>query len=146
MGLDPTPYSSDPVCGQMLMATPGEIGGYDRVKTTSQATTAWADGSSFRCGLEPPGPSTDRCITVGGIDWLSLDSGDERIPENGGDGTWTFLSYGRTPTVEVVITAEAVGAGTVTDLLTQFSSALSIVPAERECLGLMEAPQVEPEP
>ncbi|WP_182353985.1 DUF3515 family protein [Flaviflexus huanghaiensis] len=140
LGLDPTPHASDPVCAQMLMATPGEIGGFTRVNTTSQSTTAWADGSSFRCGLDQPGPSTDRCITVGGIDWLSLDSGDERIPDNGGDDTWTFLSYGRQPTVEIVITTDAVGAGAVTDVLAQFSSALSIVEPQRECLALVDAP------
>lgn len=143
VGLDPAPNASDPICARMLLATPGEIGGFDRAKTTAQATTAWSDGSSFRCGLEQPGPSTDRCITVAGIDWLSLDAGDERVPANGGDGTWTFLSYGRTPTVEIVITTEAVGAGTVTDTLAQFSPALSLVPAERECVGLLDAPVVE---
>lgn len=140
IGLDSTPHASDPVCAQMLMATPGEIGGYERAKTTAQSTTAWQDGSSFRCGLDQPGPSTDRCITVGGIDWLSLDAGDERVPANGGDGTWTFLSYGRTPTVEIVLTTEVVGAGTVTDVLAQFSSALALVEADRECLALVDAP------
>lgn len=145
IGLDATPYASDPICGQMLLATPGEIGGYERAKTTAQSTTAWADGSSFRCGLEIPDPSTDRCITVNDVDWLSLDAGDERIPANGGDGTWTFISYGRTPTIEIVLTTSAVGETAVTDILGQFNPAATIVPAERECLGVTDFPLTQPD-
>lgn len=142
VGLEATPYASDPNCANMLMATPEDVSGFERSKTTAQATTAWGEGASFRCGVEPPSPSTDRCITVDGVDWLSLDSSDPRIPANGGDGTWTFISYGRVPAVEIVISTQAVGEGTVTDVLTQFSPALNLVPAERQCLGLTEAPQV----
>lgn len=142
VGLEATPYASDPTCATMLLATPDEVSGFERSKTTAQATTAWGEGASFRCGLESPTPSTDRCITVGGIDWLSLDSSDPRIPQNGGDGTWTFISYGRVPTVEVVISTEAVGAGTVTDVLTAFTPAMSQATVERECVGLTDAPLV----
>ena len=48
----------------------------------------------------------------------------------------------RAPAVEIVISTQAVGEGTVTDVLTQFSPDLNLVPAERQCLGLTEAPQV----
>lgn len=143
VGLEATPYASDPTCATMLMATPEDLSGFSRTKSSAQATTAWGEGGSFRCGLEPPTPSTDRCITVDGVDWLSLDASDPRIPDNGGDGTWTFLSYGRVPTVEVVLSTEAVGSGTVTDLLSQFTPALSQATVERECVGLTDAPLVD---
>ncbi|MDO5723651.1 MAG: DUF3515 family protein [Flaviflexus sp.] len=141
VGLDPAEHASDPICARMLFATPDNIGGFDRSPTTSQATTAWSKAVTMRCGLEPPPPSTDRCISVGEgedrVDWLNLDADDPRLPSNaqGGEGTWTFLSYGRTPAVEVVISVEAVGDGAVADLLTQFSPALNLVPAERQCVG-----------
>ena len=129
----------------MLLATPGEISGFERAKTTAQSTTAWADGSAFRCGLEIPGPSADRCITVDGVDWLSLDAGDERVPANGGVGTWTFISYGRTPAVEVVLTTSAVGDTAVTDILAQFNPAATLVPPERECMAVTDFPLTQPD-
>lgn len=129
------------MCARMLFATPETIGGFDRSPTTSQSTTAWSKAVTMRCGLEPPPPSTDRCISVGEgddrVDWLNLDADDPRLPPQarGGEGTWTFISYGRTPAVEVVVSVEAVGDGAVADLLTQFTPALTLVPAERECVG-----------
>lgn len=149
VGLDPAEHASDPVCARMLFATPDNIAGFDRNPTTSQGTTAWSKAVTFRCGLEPPPPSTDRCVSVGEgddrVDWLNLEADDERLPPNanGGEGTWTFLSYGRTPAVEVVVSVEAVGDGAVVDLLSQFTPALSLVPAERQCVGATDLAERE---
>lgn len=142
MGLDAAPYAADPVCATVLFSTPDSVAGIDRGRTTSQATTAWGREVTLRCGLEPPPPSTDRCITVDGVDWLSLDSADPRVPDYAADGAWTFLTYGRTPAIEVVITSAAVGDGAVTDLLTVFTPAVEAIEPEHACLGLLDAPQV----
>ncbi len=138
------------------MSTPDEIAGFERSSTTSQGTTAWGPGITFRCGVPVPGPSTDRCITVGenpaadgpsGIDWLSLEADDPRLPDNanGGVGTWTFISYGRDPAVEVVLSVEAVGNQLPVDLLEEFEGAVRQSPASRHCLGLTDAPTVTDE-
>lgn len=49
-----------------------------------------------RCGKAPPGPTTDPCIDVNGIDWVAttLD-----------DGGTMFTTYGREPAVEVLVPA-----------------------------------------
>ena len=142
MGLEAAPYAADPVCATVLFATPDAVGGIDRGRTTAQATTAWGREVTLRCGLEPPPPSTDRCITVGGVDWLSLDASDPRVPDYARSDAWTFLTYGRTPAIEVVISSAAVGEGSVTDLLAQFTPAVEAIEADRACVGLLDAPLV----
>lgn len=118
----------------MLLATPDTVGGIERSRTTSQGTTAWGE-ATFRCGITPPPPSTDRCVTASGIDWLSLDASDPRVPADATEGAWTFLSYGRVPAVELVIPATAVGTGLVTDVLHEFAPALNLANAESACVG-----------
>jgi hypothetical protein len=81
-----------------------------------------------RCGVAPPGPTTDPCSSVNGVDWLI------RQDEEGG-ATWTATTFGRDPAVEVVFDSDAVASST---LLVELGSAVEQIPAERQCLDLQD--------
>ncbi len=60
----------------------------------SPAVRAWGDPPIVaRCGVNPPGPTTDDCLTVDGVDWVATPLSD---------GT-RFVTYGRDPAIEVLI-------------------------------------------
>lgn len=107
---DPATHATDPACAALVLATPDHLGdGLDRRRTTAQATTAWGDPAIvLRCGVEPPGPTTERCETVGtqggpSVDWLVVP--DDPAADEASD--WTFTTYGRVPTVELRVPAAA---------------------------------------
>ena len=80
---------------------PGTVDGQPRRWTDAQATGAWGEPSAvlLRCGVEAPGPTEARCITLGGVDWIVDESQAPR---------YLVTTYGRTPAVEVFIDNEAV--------------------------------------
>ncbi|MFH5823938.1 DUF3515 family protein [Georgenia sp. AZ-5] len=126
-----------PTCARIIQATPDELGGLERRSTTAQATTAWGDPPvSVRCGVTPPGPTTDRCLSVDQgdgttVDWIQLEGGEETET---GQGSWSFVTYGREPAIEVVVPVEQV-TGQPTAFLVDLGSAVQLSPAERTCVG-----------
>jgi len=108
----------------MMVALPDSLADAQRRTTTSQATAAWGDPSLviLRCGVQAPGPTTDRCVGVNGVDWV--------IKE--GNPNWTLTTYGRVPATEVVIDPNKIPSSTV---LAELSNAASKVPATRSCVG-----------
>lgn len=138
--LVPAPSAADPECARIVMATPDELGGLERRPTTAQAATAWGDPAvTVRCGVEPPGPTTDRCLNVEAgdgtsVDWIALGGDDDALA--GQDrGGWAFVTYGREPAVEVVVPAEQAAGGQPTAFLVDLAGAVSIAPADRHCVG-----------
>ncbi|MGC4175041.1 DUF3515 family protein [Demequina sp.] len=122
--VDPAPYAADPDCARVMLAMPSELGGLDVRGTTSQATAAYGDEYPIvvRCGVEPPGPTTESCVEVaaeaGTQDWLVVEDGDQ----------WRATSFGRSPAVEVLIpTARAQDA--VADLLAEVSGPAALAPS-----------------
>jgi hypothetical protein len=97
--VEPAPYAGDPRCAEIMLGVPDVVGGLEMRPTSSQATTAYGDTAPIivRCGVEPPGPSTDRCdlIDVDGIAQGWLISEEEDV--------WRAVAFGRTPAVEVQI-------------------------------------------
>lgn len=81
-----------------MVRLPGTIGTQQRVWTDAQSTAAWGDPTRviFSCGVTPPGPSTLKCISLGGVDWLVDQSAQ---PD------FRITSYGRTPAVQVYLDA-----------------------------------------
>lgn len=123
--------ASDPVCALVLQAAPEELGGLPRRTTTSQASRAWGEEEPIvlRCGVAPPGPTTDRCLRVTGdsgeVDWVVREE----------DGSWTFLTYGRRPTVEVTVPdAARLDAAQRTAPLADLAAAVARTAVERSCL------------
>lgn len=128
--VEPAENAADPGCAPAMLAMPEVVGEHDRRETTSQATTAYGEPTAavVRCGVTPPGPTTDPCSSVNDVDWL--------IREDEEGGTWTATTYGRDPAVEVVFDSAAVASST---LLVELGSAVEQIPAERRCLDLQDA-------
>lgn len=95
------PEASDPLCGEVIAGVPEEVAGLERRRTTSQGTAAWGEGAdvvALRCGVVPPGPTTELCQSVTDdtgreIDWIVTET-DELL---------TYTTYGRTPAVDVTV-------------------------------------------
>lgn len=126
VNVKPAEDAADPGCASIMLTLPDTIGDQKERRTSSQGTSAWGDPTIavLRCGVTPPGPTTDQCVNVSGVDWISRPS-DE-------DDTWTFISYGRTPTVEVLINRTA---GSGSDVLAAVSPALAPIKPEAKCVG-----------
>ena len=118
--------AANPACAPMMVALPDAIGDAGLRKTNSQATAAWGDPSEviLRCGVNVPGPTTDRCVSVNGVDWV--------IKE--GDAAWTLTTFGRVPATEILFTKdqETVSSATV---LADLSAAAAKIPATGNCVG-----------
>jgi hypothetical protein len=90
---------ADAACTAMADDLPTHLLSRERVATspTSPAVAAWGRPAIiWRCGVPPPGPTTQDCITVNGVDWLVQ-------PLDDGTG---FVTYGRTPAVQVLVPKE----------------------------------------
>jgi hypothetical protein len=115
---------ADPACAVMADRLPSRLLNQERVATSqrSPAVAAWGDPAIiWRCGVTPPGPTTQDCIAVNGIDW---------VVEPLDDGTG-FVSYGRDPAVQVLV-PDAYAPETFA--LTSLSTAVSTVPQnEHRC-------------
>lgn len=114
LSLPPADDASDPGCAEVVVSLPAQIGDdslaqpLEQRDTTSQGSSAWGDPSAItlRCGMPVPAPSTQRCISVGEVDWLEV-AQEENV--------WTFVSYGRSPATEVVVDTSVVTAVTALD-------------------------------
>ncbi|TNB71456.1 DUF3515 domain-containing protein [Arthrobacter sp. BB-1] len=125
--------AANPACAPMMVGLPDAIGEYALRKTNSQATAAWGDPSLviLRCGVNVPGPTTDRCVTVNGIDWV--------IKE--GDPVWTLTTYGREPATEILMDPDKISSATV---LADLAAAAGKVPAARSCVGQEDLQNLPP--
>ena len=130
--VDSAPDAANPKCAEVMVALPGEMAGYELRETDSQSTAAWGNPSKaiLRCGVPVPGPSTDPCAEVNGVDWL-LREGDE---------AWTATTYGRDPAVEVVFNPNEVASSTV---LVQLQNAVSNIEPTRQCLSPEDTLELE---
>lgn len=116
--------AANPACAPMMVALPDAIGDAALRKTNSQATAAWGDPSQviLRCGVNVPGPTTDRCVSVNDVDWV--------IKE--GNPVWTLTTFGRDPATEVLMDPDKISSATV---LADVSAAAVKIKATRNCVG-----------
>lgn len=120
--------SNNPSCAPMMVALPDALADAKRRTTSSQATAAWGDPSLvvLRCGVTPPAPTTDRCVSVNDVDWVAKQDGD----------TWTLTTFGRDPAAAVVLDPNKILSSTV---LAQLSSSASKLPKTgMKCVGLSD--------
>lgn len=130
--VEPAPSASDPACGVVLLLAPEVLDGRERRTTTSQSSRAWGatEPVVLRCGVEPPGPSPDRCVRVtdpqgGSVDWLVREGTD----------VWTFTTYGREPAVEVTVPVDSPADGVrASAVLTDLGTAVGATTVRRTCL------------
>ena len=120
------PDAVDPDCAAVIVRLPDVIAGQEARETDAQGTGAWGTPASvlLRCGVEPPGPTTLRCVSVDEVDWIIDESDAPR---------YRFTTYGRTPAVEVVVDNDVV-AGTTA--IADVSSAVSVIEADGGCTDL----------
>jgi hypothetical protein len=116
-------YSNDPLCAEVSVRLPAEVGELQKRQTNAQATGAWGDPSSvlLRCGLEGVEVSTLPCVTAGDVDWLVDDSDAPN---------YRFISYARFPAVEVIVDSENASGVTALESLAQ---AVAQIPATKVC-------------
>lgn len=126
VAFDPAPEASDPDCAAVVVRLPDTVAGLDARETNAQGTGAWGQPASvlLRCGVRPPGPTTDRCVSFDGVDWVI----DESDPPN-----YLFTTYGRTPAIEVLVDYDVVSGTTA---IADLSAAVSAIPAEGGCVAL----------
>lgn len=94
-------HAADPACADIIVAAPPEMLGLKQHETTSQSTVAWGSGADtivLRCGVQPPGPTTDTCTRLQDangtdIDWIVRDE----------DDILTYTTYGRSPAVDITV-------------------------------------------
>ncbi|MBF4995515.1 DUF3515 domain-containing protein [Arthrobacter gandavensis] len=122
--VEAAPDAANPDCATVMVAMPENLAGTDQRETTSQATSAWGSPAEVivRCGVPVPGPTTDACATVNGVDWVLREEGS----------LWTATTYGRDPAVEVLFDTEKVASSTV---LVELENAVSRIEQTRECIA-----------
>lgn len=116
-------------CAEVVVRLPELVGGLSERKTDAQGTGAWGDptGVFLRCGVPVPDPTaTLPCGTIDGVDWLV----DDTDAPN-----YVFTTYGRDPAIEVVLDYDSVASAAA---LTDLSSAVKVVPADRECVAVSD--------
>jgi Protein of unknown function (DUF3515) len=110
--------AGDEVCLKAGTAYPASVSGRQEVGTdpASAAVRAWGDPPIIaRCGVTPPAPTTEDCLTVNGVDWVATPLSD---------GT-QFVTYGRDPALEVLIPKGDIPEGS---LLPAFTAAAQSLP------------------
>ncbi|MDR6436008.1 hypothetical protein J2790_001129 [Paenarthrobacter nicotinovorans] len=121
--------AANPACAPMMVALPDQIGDAALRKTNSQATAAWGEPSQviLRCGVNVPGPTTDRCVSVNDIDWV--------IKE--GDPVYTLTTFGREPATEILIDPVKLEAANISSatVLTELAAAVGKIKATGKCVG-----------
>lgn len=102
-------HATDPACAEIVLgAPPLMLDGLERVETSSQGTAAWGDGDDtvvLRCGVTPPGPTTDQCTRLEDgsgvqVDWI--------VREIEG-GVMLYTTYGREPAIDITVPMAAAG-------------------------------------
>lgn len=121
--VDPAPYAADPDCAEVMLAIPEVVGGLEQRGTTSQATQAWGEDFSIvaRCGVEPPGPTTEPCLSIAtasaDVDWLVREE----------DEDWVAVTFGRSPALELTV-PKVRADDAVADVLSAVSTAAARAP------------------
>ena len=94
--VEPAPDAGSPACVAALRQAPAHVLGQARIPLAVAGAAAWGRPPVvLRCGLPEPGPSTLPCLTVNGTDWVVDDRRDPLV----------FLTFGRSPAVEVRVPA-----------------------------------------
>ncbi len=124
--MQPAESAAAPECADVTVRLPDTVDGLEKRETNAQATGAWGNPASvlLRCGVPSPGPTSDRCISLNGIDWIEDAS---EAP------TYRYTSYGRTPAVEVAIDSSTGVSGT--NALIDLQDAVGMLPQTGACVG-----------
>lgn len=139
----PAADAVNPKCASVIVDLPAAIDDHELRQTDAQATGAWGSPAVIllTCGVAVPGPTTQRCITIKGVDWIV----DDSDPDRG-----LFTTFGRDPAVQVVVDHVTSDS----NALNALANLVQVIPATRECTNAEDfgsgqavpAPGVSPTP
>lgn len=92
----PADLASNPLCAKAARHWPTTVADQKARKVTTKSPTvgAWGDPAIIaRCGLTSPGPTTEHCVRVDGVDWVGTKLSDGA----------RYVTFGRSPAVEVLV-------------------------------------------
>lgn len=114
-----------------MLTLPEEIGEHTQRPTSSQATAVWGDPSAvvMRCGVQPIGPTEHPCVAPGDVDWVWIDQEDHI----------QLISYGREPTVEVLLDGENLSEDTTMNAQFALSEPVSRIEQTAECTDMIDS-------
>lgn len=124
-GLRPARASSAPHCRRITDTAPASLGDLPRRDTSLAGVAVWGDRDIvLRCGVTPPGPTTDPCFAVDGVDWV--------LDQKQSTGTRkVIVSYGRTPATQVVFE----GGGKTDAALVDLSKLIAPIRQTSHCIA-----------
>lgn len=115
-------------CAAVSVRLPGILGSgtsavQERRETDAQGTAAWGNPTAIllRCGVPPLPPTTNKCVTINGVDW---------IVQAVGSNNYKFTTFGRNPAVEVLVDSNRVSGTTI---ISDLSPAVSVIPTNQIC-------------
>ncbi|MGW3127093.1 DUF3515 family protein [Streptomyces sp. NPDC001076] len=124
-GLAQGPFATDPACARLADRYPDRLGGDTRDRVSFEGLAVWGHGTvELRCGVNPPAPTTDACVSVDGVDWVWR--------ETAGDGRKKLVTYGRSPAVEVSVADSVTGLDAV---LVELSRLVAPIREGDKCLA-----------
>ncbi|MGQ4510636.1 DUF3515 family protein [Dermabacteraceae bacterium P13147] len=132
------PNASSPVCAEIVRSAPAELAGLPRRETSSQGSVAWGEGESLivlRCGVTPPGPTSERCTSLEDASGNRIDVLVETEDSDHPDSIVTFRSYGLSPALDLTLPRAAVPGGQVSAPLLELAPLLAQVPVHARCSG-----------
>ncbi|PPH38330.1 DUF3515 domain-containing protein [Rathayibacter sp. AY1E3] len=136
VALEPAPDATSTGCAEVSVRLPDVVAEQPERETNAQGTAAWGTPAAviLHCGVEVPGPTTDLCVNVSGVDWII----DETQKD---EDIYTLTTYGRDPAVEITVDqSRASGSSAALDL----ANAVSYVPQTRECTDVSDADTLDP--
>lgn len=110
VSLPTAPHQTATGCAAVVVRLPAVLGTSAKRLTDQQGTAAWGTGNPpsvvLRCGVTPPGATTDECLPmpVDGVDWI-----ERAVP---GTQQYVVTTFGRTPAVQLVIDTARIGSST----------------------------------
>ncbi|MCJ1694817.1 MULTISPECIES: DUF3515 domain-containing protein [Rathayibacter] len=130
VALEPAADATSTECAEVSVRLPDVVAGQPERETNAQGTGAWGTPAAviLHCGVEVPGPTTDLCVSVSGVDWIIDES-------QAADDVYTLTTYGRDPAVEITVDqSRASGTSAVVDL----AESVSYLPKVGECTNVSE--------
>ena len=125
VSLEPAADANNPGCAEVIVRLPDAVDGQERRSTNAQSTAAWGNPATviMRCGIEPVEISTLPCVTANGVDWIIDESAKP---------SFRFISFGRTPALEVIVDSEnAVGVNALDSL----AEAVKSIEPTKKCVS-----------
>ncbi len=125
VSIEPAADANNPGCADVIVRLPSAVDGQERRTTNAQSTAAWGNPATviLRCGIEPVEISTLPCVTANGVDWIIDESAKP---------SFRFISFGRTPALEVIVDSEnAVGVNALDSL----AEAVKSIEPTKKCVS-----------